>query len=81
MLLTAPSDEIHCLARLKDLVRQIIRQKGWDHHVVQFVLLRPEFIVTNIWISLNEKLLEGVIDFTGDHPSFNHGEDRRGNFF
>lgn len=81
LLLTAPPDEVDCLARLQDLVRQIIGQKGWDHDVVQLVLLRPEFIVTNIWISLNEELLERVIDFTGHHPSFNHGEDRRGNFF
>ena len=81
MLIAAASDEIDSFARLQDLIRQVVREEGWNHDVVELVLLGPQLIITNIRVCLHEELLERIVDFTGNHPCFDHGEDRRGYFF
>ena len=81
LFITAPSDEVDSFTGLKDLVRKVVRQEGWDHDIVQLVLLSPKLIIANIWISLNEELLERVIDLSSNHPCLNHGQDWCGNFF
>ena len=56
----------------------MVGKESWYHDVVQFVLLCPELAITDIWIRLNEKLLEGIIYFTGHHPCFDHRQYWRG---
>ena len=79
MFITAPPDEVHSFARLKNLVSQVVRKESWYHDVVQFVLLCPELAIADIWICLYEKLLEGIIDFSSHHPCFDHRQYWRGN--
>ena len=76
LLITAPADKIDSFACLQDLVRQIVRQKGWNHHVVQFILLRPELVIADVWVCFYEEFLEWVIDLASDHPCLDHGQDR-----
>ena len=43
LLLTAPPDEVDSLARLQDLLRELVReQPRGDHYRVQLVLELPE---------------------------------------
>ena len=79
MFITASPDEVHSFARLKNLVCQVVGQESWYHDVVQFVLLGPELAIANVWIRLNEKLLEGIIYFSSHHPCFDHRQYWRGN--
>ena len=78
LFIAAASDEIDGFARLQDLIRQVVREEGWNHDVVELVLLGPQFVITDIRVRLHEELLERIVDFTGNHPCLNHGEDRRG---
>ena len=78
LLITATSDEVDCLASLEDFVRQVVREEGRDHNVVQFVLFGPQFVIAHVWISLHEKLLKRIVYLSSHHPGLNHGENRSG---
>lgn len=81
LFITASSNEVDSFAGLQDLVCEVVCQEGWDHDIVQLVLLRPQLVIANIRISLNEELLERVIDLSSYHPCLNHRQDWCGNFF
>lgn len=81
MLITASSDEVYSFTCLKDLVCQMVRQKSRNHDVIELVFLSPEFIVTDIGISFDEKLLKRIIYFSRHHPSLDHRQNRSRNFF
>lgn len=80
MLLTTTTDEVHRFACLHDLDSQSISQEGWDHDVVELILLGPEFIIRNQRIDFHKELLEGIIDLTLNHPLLYHAKDWRGHF-
>jgi hypothetical protein len=70
-LATSPN-EINRFSSLKDFVGKMIGEKGRYHHVVQFVFFGPKFFITNLWVTLNEKLLIWIVDLTRQHPSLDH---------
>ena len=72
MLFTALANEIDCFSCLKNLVSQVVSQEGRDHHIVELVLLRPEFLITHVRVRLDKELLEWVIDLASHHPSLDH---------
>ncbi len=76
MLITAPPDKIDSFTSLEYFVGEMICQKSRDHHVVELIFFSPEFVISHIWVSFNEKLLKRIVDFTGDHPCFDHGKNR-----
>ena len=78
MFIAASPDEVHSFAGLKNLVCQVVGKESWYHDVVQFVLLCPELAISNVWIRLNEELLEGIIYFSSHHPCFDHRQYWRG---
>ena len=72
LLITTSPYEVYAFPCLKDLISEAIGEKGGNHHVVETVLLRPESLITNIWVCLNEELLEWIIDLSCQHPSLDH---------
>lgn len=73
--LTASPDEVDCLSCLKDLI-EFFCQEGWNSGLDNLVFVSPESGVRNRGVHCNEELLVWVIQFSFDHPCFDHSEQR-----